>query len=272
MIHVLANTLPMSANAEQNGALEAIPDAAHFAAPQCHNCGADLHTPFCPQCGQKRVERVGSWQLGQEVWNKFKWFDATVVVSARRLLRRPGMVAREYVIGARKRHLNPIKLLLVGIGFLVLIVQRGNYLASANAPISSAMTIVQAWANLSFSLSVVAIVLATWLFYRRYGGFNLYEHLMLACTIQFVVVVVSVLTKLPTLVWTDAVFLSRHRFVSSWLLDAVGVLVFCIACRQFFVIDPRRGWKRLLVASAFFIACKWILVRVYALVLIRIVL
>lgn len=218
------------------------------------------------------MDRVGSWQLGQEVWNKFKWFDATVVVAARRLLRRPGIVAREYVFGARKRHLNPIKLLLVAIGFLVLIVQRGNYLASANAPVSSAMAIVQAWANLSFSLSVCAIVLATWLFYRRYGGFNLFEHLMLACTIQFVVVAVSVLTKLPTLVWTDAAFLSQHRFVSSWLLDGVGLLVFFIACRQFFVIDVRRGWMRLLLASVFFIACKWILVRLYALVLVRIVL
>ncbi len=262
----------MSANAEQNAASVAIPDAAHFAAPLCQNCGADLHTPFCPQCGQKRVTRVGSWQLGQEVWNKFKWFDATVVAAARRLLRRPGVVAREYVFGARKRHLNPIKLLLVGIGFLVLIVQRGNYLASANAPVSSAMAIVQAWANLSFSLSVGAIVLATWLFYRRYGGFNLFEHLMLACTIQFVVVAVSVLTKLPTLVWTDAAFLAQHRILSSWLLDGVGVLVFFIACRQFFVIDVRHGWMRLLMASAFFIACKWILVRVYALVLVRIVL
>lgn len=250
----------------------ASPDAAHFAAPLCRNCGADLHTPFCPQCGQKRAERVGSWQLGQEVWNKFKLFDASVVVAARRLFRRPGTVAREYVFGARKRHLNPIKLLLVGIGFLVLIVQRSNYLASAHAPVSSAMAIVQAWANLSFSLSVVAITLATWLFYRRRGGFNIFEHLILACYIQFAVVVVSFVTKLPTLVWTDARFMAQHRMLSSWLLDAVGLLFFFIACRQFFLIDIRRGWMRLILASAFFMACKWILVRAYALLLVRIVL
>lgn len=248
------------------------PDAAHFAAPLCRNCGADLHTPFCSQCGQKRVQRVGSWQLGQELWNKFKLFDAQVVVSARQLLRHPGAVARAYVFGARKQHLNPIKLLLVGIGFLVLIVQRSNYLASANAPVSGAMAIVQAWANLSFSLSVVAIVLATWLFYRRRGGFNIFEHLILACYIQFVVVVVSIISKLPTLVWTDAALLARHRGLSSWLLDGVGLLMFVVACRQFFVIDVRCGWLRLLLASAFFIFCKWLLVRAYALLLVRIVL
>ncbi|MEO5559582.1 MAG: DUF3667 domain-containing protein [Dokdonella sp.] len=262
----------MSIHAEQKAVTVATPDAAHFAAPQCQNCGADLHTPFCPQCGQKRVERIGSWQLGQEVWNKFKWFDANVVVSARRLLRRPGAVAREYVFGARKRHLNPIKLLLVGIGFLVLIVQRSNYLASANAPVSSAMAIVQAWANLSFSLSVVAIVLATWVFYRKCGGFNLFEHLILACYIQFVVVVVSVLTKLPTLIWPDAAFLAQHRLVSSWLLDLAGLLIFFSACRQFFLIDIRHGWVRLLGASVIFLCCKWILVRLYALILVSIVL
>ena len=218
------------------------------------------------------MQRVGSWQLGQEVWNKVKLFDASVLDSARRILRRPGVVAREYVYGARKRHLNPLKLLLVGIGFLVLIVQRGNYLASANAPVSSAMAIVQAWANLSFSLGVGAILLATWLFYRQRGGYNVFEHLVLACYMQFVIVVISVLTKVPTLIWTDAAFLAQHRRVSSWLLDATGMLVFTIACQQFFVLELRRGWIRLLAASVFFLSCKWVLVRLYALLLVRIVL
>ena len=253
-------------------ALPARVDAAHFAAPQCHNCGAAIASPCCPQCGQPRARRIGSGLFGRELWNKWKPLDADVVLAAGRLLRRPGRVAREFVLGARKRHVHPIKLLLVGIGFLVLIVQRGNYLASAHTPVSHAMAMVQTWANLSFSLGVAAIVLATWLFFRGRGGYNVFEHLVLACYAQFVVIVVSVLSKLPTLLWTDAGFLATHRLASGWLLAATGALVFFAACAQFFSLDLRRDAPRLLAATAFFLGVRWLLMRAYALVLVRIAL
>ncbi len=246
--------------------------AAHFAAPVCRNCGAPLTTPFCSECGQKRAQRVGGRQIGEELWNKFKPLDADVLVAAGLLLRRPGTVAREYVFGARKRYVNPVKLLLIGAAFLLLIVQRGNYLASDNAPVSRVMGIVQTWANLSFSLGVVALVLTTWLFYRGRGGFNVFEHVVLACYSQFVLIVVSIVSKLPTLVCSDAAFVASHRAASGGLIHVASALVFVFACTQFFSLSLQRDWLRLLIATVVFVGARWLLVRAYAFVLVRIAL
>lgn len=253
-------------------ALPARPDAAHFAAPHCHNCGAQLATPCCGECGQPRAERLGSRHVGADFWDEWAPFGADVLGSAWRLLRAPGTVAREYVLGARRRHVNPFKLLLVAVAVLLLVLERSRYLAARDNPVGEAMALVQGWANLSFSLGLLAFLAASLLCFRRRGGYNLVEHLVLACYAQFVVVAVSILSKLPLLVAQDAGFLAAHKQASAWLLDGVGVLVLLLACRQFFLLDLRRDRLRLLAAAAVFLLVKWLLLRAYAFALLQIVL
>jgi hypothetical protein len=260
----------MSTSREAHEAWPA-PDAAHFAAPVCHNCGAAMDQAHCGKCGQPRARRFGARAVGSEAWQNWRWFEWDVLRSAWRLLTRPGVVAREYVMGARKRHVHPLKLLLTAIGLLLLVLARGNYLDASSTSANATMELLRSWSNWSFSLGIVAILAVSWIGFRRRGGYNATEHLVLAVYCHFLVICASVLNKLPTLVWRSPEFLAAHKQGSTWFMDGVGMLILAVAFTQFFHLDLRRDALRLLVALIAFVAIKWLLVRLYVWCLVLIV-
>ncbi len=248
------------------------PDAAHFAQPICRNCGREAPGRYCAACGQARVRRLGVGTVGAEAWSSWRLFEWDLLRAAARLVTRPGSVAREYVLGARKRHIHPLKLLLVAIGVLLFVLARGNYLDSSNAQFNRTMALVRDWSKWSFSLGIFATLAASMLVLRRRGGYNLVEHLVLAAYCQVVVIAASILNKLPTLFWRDPVFIATHKAWSAWCMDGIGALVVGVAFVQFFALDARRDALRLAGAIALFLVTKWALLRLYALLLVRIAL
>ena len=250
----------------------ASPDIAHFAAPACHNCGGALATPYCSQCGQKRAVRLGTRSLGAEAWQSYRWFELSLLRGAWRLLRAPGTVAREYVLGARTRHVHPLKLLLAAVGVLLLVLARSRYLDSTNAHVTRAMELVRSYANWSFSLGIVAIALASLVAFHRRGGYNRVEHLVLAAYAHFLVICASVANLLPTLLYRDAAFLQAHKRWSWTWMGVVEVAIVLVAFAQFFRVDLRRDGWRLLLAGAVFLISKWALLRLYAWLLVKLVL
>lgn len=247
-----------------------MPDAAHFALPRCHNCDAALHTPYCGACGQPRAKRFDLRAVGGEAWQGWRVFEWDMLQAAWRLATRPGTVAREYVLGARKRHVHPLKLLLFAIGLLLLVLARGNYLDAANAHGNAAMDLLRSWSNWSFSLGIVAMFIASRLAFGRRDGFNPTEHLVLAVYCQFLVLCASVLTKLPTLVWRSPEFLAAHKLASPWVMDGIGAAVLALAFTQFFHLHLRRDLGRLLFALVLYVGTKWLLQRLYAWCLVQI--
>lgn len=248
------------------------PDAGHFAAARCHNCGADRHTPYCGQCGQAKAKRFGLRAVGGEAWQNWRLFEFDLLKAAARVVLQPGHVAREYVLGARMKHVHPLKLLLTAIGVLLLVLARSNYLESSAADYNRTMELVRAWSNWSFSLGIVAILAASWAVFGRRGGYNAVEHLVLAAYCQFLLICASVVGKLPALVWRAPEFLAAHKAASAWYMHAVGALVVAVGLVQFFHLDVRRDAWRLALAIAVFIAVKLLLMRAYGLLLVSIVL
>ena len=230
----------------------------------CHNCGATLSTRYCGDCGQEKAARFGLRTVGSEAWQSWRWFDWELLRAAWRLLSAPGHVAREYVLGARKRHVHPLKLLLIGIGVLMLVLARSNALDSELVDLGRAMEVMRAWSNWSFSFGIVALWAASWLAFRRRGGYNAVEHGVLAVYGQFLVICASIAYRIPTLIWRDPAFLAAHKSVAPWITNSAGVAVLSLACLQFFQLDLRRDALRLCVAVALFLALKWLLVRTYA--------
>lgn len=260
----------MNAAAPVAALIEA-PGVEHFAAPVCRNCGAALSTKFCGQCGQQKAARFNLRAVGGEAWSNWRLFEMDVLASAWRLLRKPGTVAREYVLGARKKHVHPLKLLLIAIGVLVLVLAQSNYLASQNANVSRAMELVRSYANWSFSLGIVAIVLTSLVVFRKRGGFNTTEHLVLAVYCHFLIICAAIVNLLPTLVWRAPAWLATHKAWSGFGMDVVEAGLVMLAFRQFFLVDLRREWWRLLLAGVVFAAIKWGLVRLYAMALVKVV-
>ena len=250
----------------------ALPDSPHFAAPVCRNCGAALAAPYCGLCGQKRASRLGTRSLGSEAWRSYRWFEWSLLQGAWRLLRAPGVVAREYVLGARTRHVHPLKLLLAAVGVLLLVLARSRYLDSTNAHVTRAMELVRSYANWSFSIGIVAIALASMLEFHRRGGYNRVEHLVLAAYAHFLVICASIANLLPAVLYRDPAFLAAHKRWSWTWMGVVETAIVLVAFSQFFRVEPRRDGWRLLLAGALFVVSKWALLRLYAWLLVKLVL
>ena len=85
----------------------------------CLNCAtlltADDH--YCPTCGQKTdTHRLSMRHIWHEVGHAITHADKGFFYTLKELLVNPGLVAREYVAGKRKKYYNPFSLLVIIMG------------------------------------------------------------------------------------------------------------------------------------------------------------
>lgn len=252
---------PASAIALAHGD-EAVTDE-HFAASQCRNCGAERHASFCAECGQKAVARFGIGDLWQELWQQWRVFEKTLVHAAIRLLRQPGTVAREYVLGARKRHVHPLTLLLFAVGALLVLLDRTGYLTSGQTELEGAMKVVVAWSRWSFSLGLFAVLAATWCVFRRRLGYNPVEHLVLAVYVQTLIIAANAAYLMPLLLLDTTQWVPLWRKAALWTMSPVEWAIVAIACRKFFRLDWRADAWRIALALAVCVAIKKLLLIGY---------
>jgi hypothetical protein len=243
-----------------------------FDAGVCRNCGASLHARFCHACGQKTAERLTSAHLRDEAWEKLRWFEADMAKSALTVALKPGKVAREYVLGRRKSHTHPLKLLLAAIVVLLLVIAQTNYLGSSDATLSKAVALVQSWSKWSFSLGILAILIASNLVFWSRQGFNVIEHLVLATYAQFVIIVANIVNLSPLLLDSNAELVAAHRFYTGYYMDWVEAAIVFFAFGQFFAIDWRQQWWWPAIGAVLFYVAKQGLFYLYARAVIRIVL
>lgn len=238
-------------------------DGGHFEAAICRNCGAPRAAPFCGECGQKAVSRFGGGDLLREAWQSWRLFETSLVHAGLRLLRSPGAVAREYVLGARKRHTHPLSLLLIAVGALLVLLDRTGYLTAGQKELEGAMKVVVAWSRWSFSLGLFAVLAATWCVFRRRLGYNPVEHLVLAVYVQCLIVAANAVHLLPLLLPDTMHWVPLWRKAALWTMSPIEWAIVAVACRQFFRLQWRRdAWRIALVLGAY-IAIKKLLLLAY---------
>lgn len=235
----------------------------HFAAALCRNCGAERHAPFCGECGQKAVGRFGVGDLWQEIWQQWRVFEKTMAHAAIRLVVQPGTVAREYVLGARKRHVHPLTLLLFAVGALLVLLDRTGYLTSGQTELAGAMKVVVSWSRWSFSLGLFAVLAATWCVFGRRLGCNPVEHLVLAVYVQTLIVAVNAVHLLPLLFLDTTHWVPLWRKAALWTMSPVEWAIVAVACRQFFRLEWRADAWRIALAVVACIAIKKLLLLGY---------
>ncbi len=280
-LHGEAGTEPATGTADA-GPLRAAAQASAsrfddpwFDAPLCRNCGAALSLltdaqPHCPQCGQKRAVRFTVRDLRQETWERWRLFEFATLNTLRRLATGPGTVAREYVLGRRKDHAHPLKLLLVLVALMVLMIATNGFFdthaySSRQDPALARMAeLVQAYANWSFSLSILAIFGASYLVFHGRLGSNAIEHAVLAVYCQCTIMAALLLGLLPTLVWDAPQFIGQYKVVFGNVMYAVKLLLVGLAFHQFFRLNLRRDWWRLLLALLAYAGASWLLLRGFA--------
>ncbi len=90
----------------------------------CDNCQAVLaEGKFCSQCGQRTdIIRLTAKQLFVDGLDQLFDLEAPIVRTFLKLQLYPGVVAREYISGQRKKYVNPVKYLALTIAIFLLVV------------------------------------------------------------------------------------------------------------------------------------------------------
>ncbi len=234
----------------------------------CGNCRAPLATPFCGQCGQKAARRLIGRDIVRETWERWRLVEFVFARTLWNLVTAPGRVAREYVFGRRKDHAHPLTLLIAVVAILVLMLAANRYFqhfdfAGESRDVDRMAQQVMALSTWSFSLGIFAILGGSWIMFHR-RAFNFTEHAVLAIYCQTLILAIIILNMLPTLVWRSPDFILWHKAASQYYLYAIKLLIVVIAYKQFFALDFRRDWLKLVTACLIYLALSWALVRLYA--------
>lgn len=246
-------------------------DNAHFEEAVCRNCGMVRTEPHCGACGQAAVRRFSLRDVWEEFWQTFRLFELPFLQAALRLARSPGLVAREYVLGARKRHVHPLKLLLFAVGLLLLVLEKTGYLTAGQTQLSAQMQQVVAWSRWSFSLGLFAAFGASWLLFRRRLHYNLTEHLVLALYLQFVVVAANLINLLPLLLLDAGHWAASWRAATEWYMTPVELAIVAMAWMQFFRMNWRSHGVRIALGLLLFWLLKKGLLFAYGRLIVRVV-
>lgn len=103
--------------------------AQSVAMPHCTNCGNELQGPYCSNCGQKKEghhEVTIAHFFGHAV-HEFTHVDSRILRSLKCLLFKPGYLTQEFIIGHRKKLINPIRLfILVNVIYFIFVYLIGN--------------------------------------------------------------------------------------------------------------------------------------------------
>jgi hypothetical protein len=208
----------------------------------CQNCGNEYKGEFCNRCGQKTVHRVSLGHIAHEAVHAFTHADKGIIHLFIELFKRPGMVAREYIIeGKRKRYFNPVQYLLIIASiatFVVLTTHLMDHVMQDNpfsspssyskrqAEVTKEMTnFLSKYFNVVLLLQLPLFALGSYIVYRKHKLYYA-EHLLLHVFITAQVTVISTVLMVLLVYTKPALF---------YILPTVASLIYTvIAYRQFF--------------------------------------
>ena len=100
----------------------------------CKNCGLEVSSKFCGNCGQRQFERFTVAIILDNLSNSFninRGFPHTFLA----LLIRPGNFLKEYLGGKTKSYTNPFSYYFLISVFVVIIMELGNQILQKSSPI-----------------------------------------------------------------------------------------------------------------------------------------
>jgi hypothetical protein len=97
----------------------------------CKNCDAPLTGKFCSNCGQKaEIHRITLSHVFHDFLHAFTHADKGFLLLIKKLITKPGIVAREYIEGKRKKYFNPLSFLVITSTIHALISEEIGYFAA----------------------------------------------------------------------------------------------------------------------------------------------
>ena len=213
--------------------------------PQCLNCGYDLQDAvnFCGACGQNvHTHKMTMHQVWHDLFHAFTHTDKGIIHLIRELLVRPGIVAREYVDGKRKKYFNPFSFLVIVVAVATLLISSFN-LMTQSSPSNPIGTFLNKHANIVIFLNVPFCALFSWLFFKR-SGRTYAENLVLSAytsgerSVFYSIVIVPLM-----LIFKAQYFVFVSIYLGLWMV------YFAWACMQFYGKQSFAGFVKGFLAA-----------------------
>ncbi len=85
----------------------------------CPSCGKHFDTPFCPNCGERRLTQkdYSVYSIVRDFFSDFFETDNKLLRTLKAFVLNPDSYVKEYIHGARKKYISPIKLFLLANAF-----------------------------------------------------------------------------------------------------------------------------------------------------------
>jgi hypothetical protein len=101
--------------------------ATEASASQCRNCGFPFGDPrpaYCPGCGQETAQHPPTvWEFGHEFITHYVALEGKLWNTLGLLFFKPGELTRRYLIGQKRRHVNPLRLYLTASVLFFIVVK-----------------------------------------------------------------------------------------------------------------------------------------------------
>jgi hypothetical protein len=166
---------------------------------RCDNCDADivLGHRYCGICGQQYgLRRLTLHDIAHDMLHALVHVDRSALFLLRMLLLQPGVVARNYVQGKRKRYFGPFSFLVVVVAVAsAAIALSGFHPVYSNRP-NAVADFLQSHINLLVFADLPLLAAFSRLLDLR-GCFNLAEHLVLAAYTSGIRVIFATLILIP---------------------------------------------------------------------------
>lgn len=224
--------------------MEATPEAG----ATCLNCGRALApaSAYCGHCGQKAdTRRLKVADIGHAAMHVLTHADGSVLALVRDLAIRPGVVAREYVGGRRRKRFNPFTFVIVVVGVASLVMAAtGFFDFRGAAPANPVSAFLQRNLNLVILVQLPLLALFQWLLFRG-ERLHFAEHLALASYASGFRAIFFTGLVIP--VWLLSGW-SYRGVVFTYLL--AWHAYFGVACAQFYAGNRWWGWFKGVLAAA----------------------
>lgn len=218
----------------------------------CKNCGTIYTESFCNQCGQKTPHRYTVAHVFHELVHTFTHADKGIFSFAWNIIRKPGIIALDFVEGRRKRHFNIFQYLLIIVGITTFLISKTHFMENsmkdinslAGTKVSGRVAVFQSEMvhSLQKYFNIVQLSLVpvyaffSWLFLGK-KKFNYAENIVLLTSVTAQTNTISVFTTLFAFFITTSSGVLIYTFI-SFVIVLAG---FSIAFKQFYKISTAKA-------------------------------
>jgi magnesium-transporting ATPase (P-type) len=232
----------------------------------CKNCDAPVEGAFCSHCGQKaEIHRVSIGYLIHELFHAITHADKGFLLLIKDLVTKPGIVAREYLDGKRKKYFNPLSFLVITAALSAYVTHATGYsehLTHADAQPNKhvpyweeTMSIVVDHSKLLGLVLIVPVLsILAWALFRK-PRYNLSEVFVLQAYVMGQCFILRTVISVPAfLIAPDTMDLNNMLFQTIFLVYMI------VANKQFFSNNLFFTILKSILIMFLFIVLYWVLI------------